>query len=66
MATKPIAPLAATPDIWQILWRRLRRDPIVFTGLMVLLVLYGVVAFADFLAPYSPRRFSGLSPIPVS
>ena len=53
MATAAQSTLLTTPGVSHVLWRRLRRDPIVTTAMVVLVMLYALVAFADFLAPYS-------------
>lgn len=37
---------------WQLMWRRLKRHRLALAGLGVLVVIYGMAVFADFLAPY--------------
>ena len=40
-------------NLLQALWRRLARDPVVLTALVVLVGLYASVFLADFIAPYA-------------
>ena len=46
------APAEKPPGPWHIAWRRFRRHRPGMVGLAVLIVLYGIVIFADFVAPY--------------
>ena len=45
---EPVRP----PGPWAMAWRRFRRHRPGMVGLIILVVLYGVAIFADFLAPY--------------
>lgn len=46
---------------WQLMWQKFRRHKLAMIGGCILLSLYLIAIFADFLAPYSPtRRFKEL------
>lgn len=45
---------------WRLVWRRLRRHKLAMVGLVVTILIYLVVIFDGFLAPYSSDRFSAL------
>jgi peptide/nickel transport system permease protein len=40
---------------WRLVWRKFRRHKLAVAGAVVVLIVYFVVAFAEFLAPSSPR-----------
>lgn len=40
---------------WRLVWRKFRRHKLAVAGAVVVLIVYLVVAFAEFLAPSSPR-----------
>ncbi len=41
---------------WQLMWWRFRKHRLALTAMAVLAVMYTVVIFAEFVAPYDPRR----------
>ena len=41
---------------WQLVWRRFRRHRLALVSIAVLLVIYGVATFAEFVSPYDPYR----------
>ncbi len=41
---------------WQLIWRRFRRHRLAMVSIVILLVVYLVAAFAEFVAPYDPYR----------
>ena len=44
---------------WKLMWLRFRRHRLALAGGAILLVLYGVAAFCEFIAPYTPdQRYS--------
>lgn len=48
-----------TKSQWQLMWENLRNHKLAMTGLIILAILYVVVIFAPFIAPYSKTtRFS--------
>jgi peptide/nickel transport system permease protein len=57
----PTSKAAATEDVgqipqWQLMVRRFRRSKLSVAGLYVLIVLYTLMIFSDFLAPYDHNR----------
>lgn len=57
-AASPADPLA-TASAWRLFWLRFRRHRIAVASLWIVLGLYGVAAFAEFLAPHPPDRTMG-------
>ena len=47
----PTAPISAPPSL---VWRRIRRNPLSFTALCVIVVIALMALFAPLVAPYSP------------
>ncbi|MBI1258390.1 MAG: ABC transporter permease subunit [Chloroflexi bacterium] len=43
---------------WQLIWWRFRRHKLALFSLIVLIVIYLIVIFAEFLAPYDPGDYS--------
>lgn len=43
---------------WRLVWRRLRRHRLAMVGLIVTALIYLVVAFGGFIAPYTTERYS--------
>jgi peptide/nickel transport system permease protein len=51
----PAAPLARGAvgrSPWQVFWREFRKSPLALAGAGILILLYGMAVFADFLAPW--------------
>lgn len=57
MAAGAAATEAVLPE-WRLVWRRLRRHRLAMVGLVVTALIYLVVAFGGFVAPYSTDRYS--------
>lgn len=52
---------------WQLMWQKFRRHKLAIIGGSVLIALYLIALFADFLAPYGPvTRFKQLYQPPIS
>lgn len=51
-ATAPVARGAIGRSPWQVFWREFRRSPLALAGAAILIALYGMALFADFLAPW--------------
>ena len=51
----PATPAIGSASQWQLIGRRFRRHRLAVASLYVLVVLYGLAAFAEFLAPYTRR-----------
>ena len=43
---------------WQLIWWRFRRHKLALFSLIVLIFIYLIVLFAEFLAPYDPADYS--------
>jgi len=41
---------------WKLMWMRFRRHKLALIGSVVLLVLYGLAAFCEFISPYDPNQ----------
>lgn len=64
------APKPTTPDVdeprlyvasqWQLMWWRFTQHKVALFSLWVVVALYGVAAFTEFLAPYDPNAISAL------
>lgn len=52
----PEAQERAFASQWQLMWMRFRRHHLALAGGVVLIVLYGVAAFCEFVAPYEPAQ----------
>jgi peptide/nickel transport system permease protein len=57
--THPLAPVAQTSEetkaaltVRQMMWLRFRRNKLALVGMVILIVIYGSMIFADFIAPY--------------
>ncbi|WP_114377048.1 ABC transporter permease [Elioraea thermophila] len=66
MSAAPLAPPVssmadplATASGWRLFWLRFRRHRVAFVSLWIVVALYGVAAFAEFLAPHPPDRTMG-------
>ena len=40
---------------WQLMWWRFRKHKLALISIVVLIILYTLILFADFFAPYDPR-----------
>lgn len=64
MTVTPVDPraLTTTPDEqasqWKLIWLAFRRHRLAMTGAAVVLALYAIGLFAEFLAPFDPNAFS--------
>jgi peptide/nickel transport system permease protein len=52
----PEAQELAFASQWQLMWMRFRRHHLALAGGVVLLLLYGMAAFCEFVAPYEPSQ----------
>jgi peptide/nickel transport system permease protein len=43
---------------WKLVWWRFRKSPLAVLGLVMVIAIYAVALFADFLAPYEPSSFN--------
>lgn len=43
---------------WTLMWRRFRRHKVAMASLAILVLIYFIAAFAEFIAPYSPWEYS--------
>lgn len=43
---------------WKLIWWRFRRSPLAVVGLVLVLLIYLVALFADFIAPYEPSDYN--------
>ena len=43
---------------WQLIWWRFRRHKLALFSLIVLIIIYLIVLFAEFIAPYDPGDYS--------
>ena len=56
---EPAAERRYTASQWRLVWWRFRSHKLAMAGAAVVLLLYLVALFADFLAPYGTERFDG-------
>ncbi|CDZ63907.1 ABC transporter permease [Neorhizobium galegae] len=52
------AAIAKSPGFWSGVLRRICRDPVAMTALMILLILVLIAIFAPYIAPYDPSKGS--------
>ncbi|MCQ1838696.1 ABC transporter permease [Neorhizobium galegae] len=52
------ATIAKSPGFWSGVLRRICRDPVAMTALMILLILVLIAIFAPYIAPYDPSKGS--------
>lgn len=51
-------PDAAVASQWRLMWWKFRRHRLAMAGLVVVVLLYTVALFAEFIAPFDPRSYS--------
>ncbi len=47
---------------WQLMWWKFRKHKMALAGGVVLIIMYMIAAFADFIAPNNPHKFNKLYP----
>ena len=66
---QPLTPKSESLPIWQLVWRRFKRHRLGVAGMWVLLFLYLLALFADFVSPYNITAqrpdYANLAPTPI-